>query len=198
MSEPTDWEKRYAEKDMPWEKGEPHPALVELLQRQPIHGLVLVPGCGFGHDVRALASTSDSVVGLDIAPSAIQTARRHPEVGGESYLVGDLFALPPRLRGTFDWVFEHTCFCAIDPARRAEYVTAVATALRPGGHFFAIFFLDPDLDPGETGPPFGISADELDALFLPEFHLLHEWVPAATFPGREGRERCRILRRRAE
>src|SRR6476661_8739482 len=34
----------------------------------------------------------------------------------------DLFELDMRWRGAFDLVVEHTCFCAIDPARRAEYV----------------------------------------------------------------------------
>lgn len=198
MTTPADWEARYEQGDMPWEKGEPHPALVDLLRRQPIQGTVLVPGCGTGHDVRALAASADSVLGLDIAPSAVATAKQHPEVGGESYLAGDLFALPRRLQGAFDWVFEHTCFCAIDPARRPDYARAVAEALRPGGHLFAIFYLNPEMDPGESGPPFSVTPEELDALFSPSFDLLLEWTPDVTFPGRESRERCRLMKKREE
>ncbi len=191
---PTDWEHRYHTGDMPWEKGAPHPALVDFLKRSPVHGRVLVAGCGTGHDVRALAASADEVIGLDLAPSAITRAKAQPAVGGESYVRGDLFALPPRLRGTFDAVFEHTCFCAIDPSLREKYVASVADALKPGGHLLAIFYLDPGLDPGETGPPFGVTREELDASFSPRFTLLREWSPAATYPGREGRETFRLLR----
>jgi methyl halide transferase len=191
----TDWQERYEKDDTPWEKGAAHPALVEFLRREPVHGRVLVPGCGFGHDVRALAATADEVTGLDIAPAAIRAAKGQAQVGGERYALGDLFALPAKMRGAFDWVFEHTCFCAIEPSRRADYAAAVAAALAPGGRLLAIFFLTPQMDPGETGPPFGTTKDELDALFAAHFVLEREWPPAATYPGREGRELCRLLRR---
>ena len=189
----TDWEQRYVEGNMPWEKGAAHPALIEFLKGTPIHGRVLVPGCGTGHDVRALAATADEVTGLDIAPSAIARAKAQPTVGGERYMRGDLFALPPSLRGAFDVVFEHTCFCAIPTERREDYVSAVAFALAPGGLLLAVFYLDPGLDPGESGPPFGIVRSELDALFGPRFKLVREWPPPATYPGRESRETCRLL-----
>jgi SAM-dependent methyltransferase len=197
VSAMTNWQEHYEKNDTPWEKGAPHPALVEFLRREPIAGTVFVPGCGFGHDVRALAATADEVVGLDMAPAAIRTARQHPAVGGERYVQGDLFALPKNLRGVFDWVFEHTCFCAIDPARRADYVKSIAAALNPGGRLLAIFFLSPQMDPGETGPPFGVTRAELDALFAPHFVTGREWVPSATYAGREGRELCRLLALRA-
>ena len=188
---PTDWEARYQTKDMPWEKGAPSPGLTDLLASEPVRGRVLVPGCGYGHDVRALAATADEVVGIDIAPSAVQGARTFPTVGGESYELTDLFALPPQKRGSFDWVWEHTCFCAIDPALRPAYVQAVAGALRPGGHLLAIFYLDPD-HPGD-GPPFSVTKTELDALFTPRFTLLREWLPKHAYPGREGCEWMRLL-----
>jgi len=194
----TEWQQRYETNDTPWEKGAPHPGLVEFLKKSPVRGRVLVPGCGTGHDVRALAATADEVVGVDIAPGAIAAAKQHPEVGGERFLVADLFALPAGMRGAFDWVFEHTCFCAIDPAQRGNYVRAVASALVPGGHLLAIFFLNPDMDPGEQGPPFGVTPGELAELFGEGFELLGEWEPAGTYKGREGRERFRLLRKREE
>lgn len=193
---PTDWEANYQRNETPWDKGAPSPGLVDFLRNEPVRGRVLVPGCGLGHDVRALAATADEVVGLDIAPSAVKGARTFPAVGGESYELADLFALPPRLLGCFDWVWEHTCFCAIDPAMREAYVAAVAEALRPGGHLLAIFYLDPGHDhPGE-GPPFGVSKAELDALFAPRFTLVREWLPENAYAGREAREWMRVLLRR--
>ena len=180
---------------MPWEKGAPSPGLVDFLTGGPVRGRVLVPGCGLGHDVRALAATADEVVGLDIAQSAIEHARTSPKAGRERYLLGDFLNMPPELRGTFDWVWEHTCFCAIDPAMRPAYVEAAADALRAGGHLLAIFYLDPGHDHPDDGPPFGVNLAELDRLFGGRFTLLREWMPKRAYPGREGREWMRLLTR---
>ena len=165
---------------------------MDFLATSPIRGRVLVPGCGYGHDVRALAENADEVVGIDIAPSAIQAAQLLPALGRERYERADLFALPDHLRQSFDWVWEHTCFCAIDLAQRPGYVDAVAGALKPEGQFLAIFYLDPGNDRPDEGPPFGVSIEELDALFAPKFNLVREWLPARTYPGREGREWMRL------
>jgi SAM-dependent methyltransferase len=191
---PTDWEAQYRNKDTPWEKGAPSPGLVDFLAGEPLRGRVLVPGCGFGHDVRALAATADEVVGLDIARLAIEGAQHFPKVGQERYFLGNLFDPPPDLRGAFDWVFEHTCFCAIDPSQRPTYVEAVASALKPGGQILAIFYLDPGNDSPDEGPPFEVSIAELDRLFLPRFKLVREWLPQRAYPGREGREWMRVMR----
>ena len=200
---PTDWESCYRAGETPWDKGAPAPPLLEWLA-QPDHrfeGVVLVPGCGLGHDVRAIASTGQAreIVGLDISPAALALARQQPPAGGETYAEADLFNLPPAFRGRFDWVFEHTCFCAIDPARRADYVRAVAGALKPGGHLLAIFYLNPwsggERPPPGGGPPFPASVAELDGLFAGHFESLETAVPTRTYPGREGRELLRVLRK---
>src|SRR6478609_6306354 len=59
----NEWDKRYQSGETPWEKGRAHPELVAFLRRQPLNGCVLVPGCGHGHDARALAACADEVVG---------------------------------------------------------------------------------------------------------------------------------------
>jgi SAM-dependent methyltransferase len=190
---PTDWENRYLTHDTPWEKGAPSPGLVDFLAEHPVTGRVLVPGCGFGHDVRALAVGGGEIIGLDLAPSAIAGAERYARAGRERYERGDLLALPPPLRGSCEWVWEHTCFCAIDPAQRPAYVESIAGALAPGGRLLAIFYLDPGNDHPDEGPPFGVSIAELDRLFLPRFRLDREWLPARAYPGREGREWMRLM-----
>ncbi len=196
-----DWNAQYETGETPWDKGAPAPPLLEWLSAKDRHltGEILVPGCGLGHDVRAIAEAHPTarVIGMDIAPVAVELARKVPGSGNESYLLADLFALPAELRGRFDWIFEHTCFCAIDPARRSDYVAAVADALRPGGRLLAIFYLDP-WDRGETrppdgGPPFGVTVEALDTFFAPHFRLLEEQRPTRAYPGREGRELLRVM-----
>jgi methyl halide transferase len=196
-----DWETRYRTRDTPWDKGAPAPPLLEWLRtRGVLDGSVLVPGCGTGRDVRAIAAASPkaAVIGLDIAETALDQACRFPLAGNEQYRLGDLFDLPIELTNRFDWVFEHTCFCAIDPERRPEYVRVIKRALIAEGALLAIFFLNP-WDPGEApeggGPPFGTTREELDALFGRDFVLVEEMRPQSAYPGREGREIVRLLRR---
>lgn len=194
-ADPVDWEERYQSGDTPWEKAAPAPPLLEWLAAHEIRGRVLVPGCGSGHDVRALARAGADPVGIDIAPSAITRAESFPRAGTERYRVENFFALPPELVGQFDWVFEHTCFCAIDPDLRTSYAAAAAAALKPGGHLLAIFYLDPGPRDYE-GPPYGVTPEDLDAFFAPHFEAIGEAVPTQAYPGREGRELVRVLRHR--
>jgi len=192
-----EWQRRYEEKDTPWDKGMAAPPLVHYLRENTIAGHVLVPGCGRGHDVRALARQPGcSVVGLDLAPAAVAEASRLDATLGVGsaidFITGDFFKLSGDLKGSFNWIVEHTCFCAIDPSLRPDYVAAAASALQPGGKFFGIFYLTPDV---ESGPPFAVSREELSALFDRHFTLLNQWVPKECFPGREGRELVRILQK---
>jgi methyl halide transferase len=197
VTDPNDWEARYQTGDMPWDKGHAAPPLIDFLARRPVRGEVLVPGCGPGHDVRAIASQScggASVTGLDVAPTGIALARSHTQVAGERYELGDLFELPEDWNGRFDWVVEHTCFCAIPLARRSDYVASVFRALKPGGLYLGIFYMNPD---HPSGPPHGSTPEEIAVLFDPYSELLEEWVPEHAFEGREGRELCQLRRKRS-
>jgi SAM-dependent methyltransferase len=142
--------------------------------------------------VRAISTDANRVLGLDIAPVAIAMAQAARRVGREEYAVGDFFNMAPEMRGTFDWIVEHTCFCAIEPGMRPGYAVAAADALRPGGRCFGIFYLEPA---SERQPPYGVTVGELDGLFAPFFTVEREWRPGRTFEGREGRELIRVLRR---
>jgi len=181
----TDWEGRYQSGDMPWEKGEASPGLVDFLAAHPElpRGSVCVPGCGTGHDVRAWARAGFKATGLDLAPSAVRMAAERTIAAGlmaEFHHLNFLEATPAT---PFDWVFEHTLFCAINPADRERYVASVQRWLRPGGNYLAVNYLIPDTD----GPPFGTTRDEVVARLIPHFDLQGEWVPRS-YPNRTGLE----------
>ncbi|RYD41509.1 MAG: methyltransferase domain-containing protein [Verrucomicrobiaceae bacterium] len=201
----TDWESRYQTGDTPWEKGQAAPPLVEVLEELEADewgcGPILVPGCGFGHDVRLLAGMGLPVTGVDISESAVETARRYAPVGKETYELGD-FLDPAWLGGRcFSAIWEHTCFCAINPAERGRYArsAAAAAALPDGGLLAGVFFINP-FDPGEdaTGPPFGATVGELDNWFAPWFDRVEGWVPYSSFAGREEREWVALFRKRPQ
>ena len=192
----SEWESRYQNGDTPWDKGLPHPALVRWLSHSDMTGRVLVPGCGSGHDVRAIAQKKTAeVVGMDIAPSAIRAASTFPAVGHESYILGDFLTGEARNYGPFDWIFEHTCFCAIRPDRRADYTREAAMALKPGGFLLAVFFMNPEnSDP--NSPPFGSSSSELDELFLPSFQKIDFQTDIPSYAGREHLEHLVVFQKR--
>ncbi len=198
MAEETDWEDQYRRGETPWDKGGPSPGLVRYLEENPVRGRVLVPGCGLGHDVRALAQAGAEVMGLDVAPLAVQRARACEVVGGESYRLGNFFAVEDDLRGAFDWVWEHTCFCAIDPGRRPAYVASVLQVLKERGRLLGVFYLDPydeEHQPG-VGPPHGCTMEEIEELFGNDFLIEESWTPGAAYEGREERERMLLLARK--
>jgi cyclopropane fatty-acyl-phospholipid synthase-like methyltransferase len=187
------WENRYQTGDMRWEKGAPSPGLVDFLAAHPElkKGTVCVPGCGTGHDVRAFAAAGFAAFGFDFAPSAIQLSREKTAAAGlKAVFTPANFLLdePPQ---KFDWVFEHTLFCAIKPEERDDYVRAVLKWLKPGGHYLAVnyFLCEPD------GPPWPTTREEQLARFSPNFELLADWTPRS-YPNREGKEHMFWWRRK--
>ena len=159
----------------------------------PLRGVrALVPGCGRGHEARLVAELGAQVTAIDLSPTAIAQARARtgPELT-IAFEVGDLFARigqPPQ----FDLVVEHTCFCAIDPARRDDYVEAVADSLVPGGSLVGLFYAHGR--PG--GPPFTTDAPELERRFQRRFEVQTLEVAQRSALVRHGHELLAVLRRR--
>lgn len=194
MTTSTDWEGRYQSGETPWEKGTGSPGLEDFLAAHPElpRGRVLVPGCGTGHDARVWARHGFSVTGLDLAPSAIRLAAERTREAGLNAEFRQADFLRGEPAAPFDWIFEHTLFCAISPADRDLYVAAVQRWLAPGGQFLAVHYM---LREGATEPPHGCSQEELWERFSPGFELLRGWVPRS-YPNRSGLELMLWWRRR--
>jgi SAM-dependent methyltransferase len=119
---------------------------------------------------------------VDFAPSALREARRLVREAGVAVevLEGDVLALPPSLDGSFDAVWEQTCFCAIPVEERGEYAARMARALRPGGTFFGLFW-----NRGrEGGPPFDVTPEQVRGTFGPLFEVLSIEPVALSAPPR--------------
>lgn len=190
-----DWDERYQKGEVYWDKGAPAPALHQYLERHAVRGRALVPGCGRGHEVALAVEHGLDATGLDIAPTAMAEARAlYPHLA-ERFVTGNLFDPPAEMRGAFDVVLEHTCMSALPPALRGEYRRGIDLTLKPGGLLIGVWYINPNLDPGEEGPPFPFSVDALTALFAEGYEVVEDYVPEVAFAGREGRERLRVLRR---
>ncbi|MEM1442043.1 MAG: methyltransferase domain-containing protein [Verrucomicrobiota bacterium] len=195
-SDDMDWENCYQESHTPWDKGAPAPPLLQWIEENPdtLSGRILIPGSGKGHDGKALEeyTSASEIVGLDISSLAVE--RANGLYGSERFQteLGDLFDLPLEHQGAYDWVWEHTCFCAIDPEMRDDYVKAVHLALKSEGELLAVFYRDPydeEHQPG-GGPPHGTTVEELVERFegSGKFEIVESYVPSASYEGREGLE----------
>lgn len=193
----TDWEQHYLEGNTPWNKGQPSPPMLEWVTDNKPTGRALVPGCGVGHDVAMLARNGLEAYGLDIAPTAVTMAQQtYPQLS-DCFLLADLFDPPAGQLGSFDFIFEHTCLCALPPEWRVRYEKAAHELLKTGGLIVGIWFINPEMDPGEQGPPFGIEVSQLGALFdESRWEIVEDRVPEVGYDGRIGRERLRALRKR--
>jgi SAM-dependent methyltransferase len=188
------WEHRYETKDMPWEKGEPSPGLIDFLAANPNlkRGTVCVPGCGSGNDALEFARAGFEVSGFDIAPSAIRLASEKAAAAGlkANFQLADFLKDEPPQK--FDWLVEHTLFCAIQLSERDDYVRAVLRWLKPGGNYLAVNYIEC----GPDGPPFPTTRTEQLERFSSRFELVADWVPRS-YPNRENRERIFWWRRTA-
>ena len=194
---PKNWNAAYENNDTPWDKGAAAPPLREFLAAHSITGRVLVPGSGSGYDVRLLAAQGATVVGLDIAPAAVDQASRFTAVNDERFEVADFLQLAEKFHGYFDYVVEHTCLCALDPEQRMAYVRSVKQALQADGHYLAVFFREVENYEGD-GPPHPISQEQIEALFSEDFDTLDCFVPRLSYPSRPlGCEEVRLMRKKS-
>lgn len=192
-----DWDEAYRKGETHWDKGAPSPVMKQYLDRHPLRGRTLVPGCGHGHEVALAVAHGLDATGLDIAPTAIAEARALYPKQADRFIIGDLFNPAPELREAFDVVLEHTCMSGLPPDLRANYRRGIDLTLRRGGLLIGVWYINPDLESGYAGPPFPFSMTDLTALFADGYEIVTDYVPDVAFKGREGRERMRVLRRSA-
>lgn len=158
-----EWEARYRRGEIGWDRGGVSPAVDHgraIGALRPGDRL-LVPGCGRGHEVVALARAGFAVTAVDLAPSAVAAVRTALDAAGVSAEVveADLLAWKPAV--SFDAVYEQTCLCALPPARWSAYQARLAAWLRPGGRLLALF-----MQTGrDGGPPFHCDVAAMRSLF---------------------------------
>ena len=198
MSDPVSsaawWNDRYLEGDTGWDKGQVAPPIARMIAEGVVpRGRVVVLGAGRGHEALALARAGHAVTAVDFAEEACRSIREAAQAAQLEIevLQADLFTLPALRAGAFDAALEHTCFCAIDPARRPEYAEVVRRVLTPRGTYFGLFYAHGR--PG--GPPFHTPEDEVRRLFS-DFDPLRLRVAPDSFSGRAGEELEFVLRKR--
>lgn len=195
VNSPAKWESDYRRGTSGWDMGTPTPIFQRLLAEGHLQpGRMLVPGAGRGHDAREFARHGFDVVAVDFARDAVHAM--HEQMTPESahqVLHQDFFQLPPELNRTFEYVLEYTCYCAIDPKRRAEYADRVAHLLKRGGIYIALLF---PLDDHEGGPPFTVDPDKLRRMLEQRgLQVLRREFPPDSVKPRRGREELLLMQK---
>ncbi|MFQ5509442.1 MAG: methyltransferase domain-containing protein [Leptospirillia bacterium] len=188
------WNARYREGDTGWDLGQPSPPFVALHRQGVIRPCrVAVPGAGTGWEAVWLAEQGYEVTAIDFAPAALARIRERAAGQGVSLnlVQEDVLAPPEALWGRFDLVLEQTCFCAIHPARRSEYVAGISRLLVPGGRLVGLFYACA----GDGGPPFSVTPEAVRELFKQNFTIESLAITPDSHERRQGEEWLGMLRR---
>jgi len=164
------WEQRFAEGNTPWDRGEANPQLAMWLAAGALEPCrILVPGCGAGHEVAALARAGFRVTALDYSAEAIARTRKLLDAsGGLEATVVQADALAWQPGRPFDAIYEQTCLCALYPDLWRAYADQLHRWLAPSGKLFALFvqLLRAEAAEGAIqGPPYHCDINAMRALF---------------------------------
>ena len=177
---PSFWLEKWAAAQTGFHMDQPHPDLVAQASTFLAGGphRVLIPLCGKSHDLAWLAARGHSVVGVELARTAVQQflaehqrqAHVHEdgdrvrfESGNLTVHCCDVLGLSPGDIGAFDRVWDRAAMVALDPPRREIYAQVLMRLLRPGGQILLNAFT---YDQSEmSGPPHSVPEDEIRARY---------------------------------
>jgi ubiquinone/menaquinone biosynthesis C-methylase UbiE len=158
------WDSSYHHGPAPWDIGQPQPAVVRVAAEGGFAGTVLDAGCGTGENTLHIASLGLSVLGVDVAETALATARTKADDRGieAEFTTADAFYLE-RLGRKFETVLDCGLFHTFDRDEQPKYVASVASVTEGDGTLYVLCFSDES--PG-TGPH-PVRREELRAVFNP-------------------------------
>jgi SAM-dependent methyltransferase len=148
----------------PWDIGHPQPAFVRLAASSGISGAVLDVGCGTGENALHVAALGFSVLGVDVAETALTTARQKAAARGidAEFATADAFHLE-RLGRRFETVLDCGMFHTCDSDERTRYVASLASVTKHGGTLYLLCFREAGAESG----PHPIREAELRGAFNP-------------------------------
>lgn len=137
------YQDRVGGRGVPWDIGEPQPALAELVEMGWCRGRILDIGCGTGELGLTLAARGHSVTGVDLAPSAIALARcKAAERGLDvEFVAADATELHG-YDGCFDTVVDSGLLHCLQPSAQRRYLEVLRRICRPGARVAVLCFAD--------------------------------------------------------
>jgi len=172
-TDPSIWEQRYVDGDVPWDAGEPDVHLRRFLESYEVSpGATLDVGCGTGTDAIWLQSLGFDVLGVDLSPTAIEHARAKAAEADSAcrFRVADIRS-DAIAEAPFSLVYDRGCFHIFDqPEERALFARRIAELLEPEGLWRSLIG-SKDGPQRDSGPP-RRSVAEVVAAVEPHFEIL--------------------------
>jgi len=153
---------------VPWFRGGPNPFLEQWVRERAPEGAgrrALVIGTALGDDAEMLSALGYATSAFDIAPTAIERARRRFPDSDVDYRVADLLDLPSEWREAFDLVAEAITVQSLPVALREQAIDAIASTVAPGGTLIVVSGIHSGEGPRD-GPPWPLTRSELDLFEL--------------------------------
>lgn len=159
------WDASYHDGPAPWDIGHPQPAVERVASEGGFSGTVLDAGCGTGENTLHVASLGLSVLGVDVAETALAIAREKAADRGieAEFAAADAFRLE-RLGRSFETVLDCGLFHTFEGDERTRYVSSLASVTKRDGIVYLLCFRDDGPDPG----PHPVRREELNAAFNPD------------------------------
>lgn len=182
------WSERFEQGFMPWDLGRVPQALQEFVARAPQPYRTFIPGCGTAHEVAYLSEAGWEVSAIDFSPAAVTAAQALLGKWAGRVSQADFFSFTPSPAPQL--IYERAFLCAL-PRDKWPAIAARWASLLPAGGLLAGFFF---FDDAPKGPPFGASADEIDALLAPFFTKIEDFPVNDSAPVFAGKERWQVWR----
>ncbi len=128
---------------VPWDIGEPQPAVIAVADAGQLRGAVLDAGSGTGDNAIFLAERGIAVTGVDGAETAVTTARRRAEERGVhiDFACTDVTTMEG-VPGPFDAVLDSALYHCLDQQQRPAYAAALHRVTAPGAELHVFCFAD--------------------------------------------------------
>ena len=191
------WDKCYTENTTGWDLGQVTPVFKDWCDKLVKKSKIFVPGAGNGYDPLYFSKKGHKVLAVDFAEKAVETMNfnANKENLEIDIVKCDLFDLDSKYYKKFDYVIEYTCFCAINPKRRKEYVDMMHNLLKGKGELIGLF-LPLNKSEDEGGPPFAVNLEETLTLFSSKFKLINSLFHPLSIEPRVNNERLLHFRKK--
>jgi SAM-dependent methyltransferase len=126
---------------VPWSRTEPHPLLEAWATERRIDGTglsAIVVGCALGADAEYISGLGFTTTGFDVAPTAIELARRRHPGTRVRYLAADILDPPADWRHAFDLIVEIITVQALPPSLHPRAIANIGRLVADGGTLLVI------------------------------------------------------------
>lgn len=178
------WHKKWSDGKIGFHQAEINLYLQSYWQRMGLEGdeKVFVPLCGKTSDMLWLREQGHEVLGVELNASACEAFFSENDaesviveggdftshsIDGIDVLCGDFFNLTQEQLSGVTAVYDRAALIALPKEMRSKYVDHLQKVLSPAVNILLVTL---EFDE-ETGPPFSVSADEVEALFGERFEI---------------------------